>query len=134
MIVVFDTNIWISALFFGGLLARAVSQAFARGQVAISRGIVKEIEEVAVRKFAQRLIEVEAELNDLLARCFWVEVLGHLRVSRDPNDDFVPECALNAKAQVVVTDDRDLRDFEGIRIMTGSEFLQLMPSTPRHFG
>lgn len=42
MIVVLDTNIWISALFFGGKPEQALIKAFEKAEVAICQQIVDE--------------------------------------------------------------------------------------------
>jgi uncharacterized protein len=47
-------------------------------------------------------------------------------VCRDPDDDMVLECAVNAEAQFIVTGDNDilaLGSFRGIRIVTPRTFL-----------
>ena len=61
-----------------------------------------------------------------------VQTGGNLKgVCRDPSDDMVFECAVLAKAAVIVSGDKDLlavRTYEGIRVMTPREFLQLSES------
>lgn len=51
------------------------------------------------------------------------------QVSRDADDDQVLACALAARADLVVSGDRDLLDlesFEGIRIVTAAEAVRLI--------
>ena len=46
--------------------------------------------------------------------------------ARDPDDDAILACALEAQAQAVITGDRDLlvlHPFRGIAILTPAEFL-----------
>ncbi|MGA8596229.1 MAG: putative toxin-antitoxin system toxin component, PIN family [Bryobacteraceae bacterium] len=126
MIVVLDSNIWISGLLFRGKPAQAIVRAFSRGHVAICCEMVEEIEEVCARKFSQNAAQVKADLDQLLLGALWVPISGQLHLSRDPDDDIVLECARNAKAHVLVTGDRDLLDlkeFEGTSILTADEFL-----------
>jgi predicted nucleic acid-binding protein len=50
-------------------------------------------------------------------------------VVRDPNDDMVVACALEARADYIVTRDKDLLSlgtYEGIRIVTPRQFLDLL--------
>lgn len=50
-------------------------------------------------------------------------------VVRDPNDDMVVACALEADADYIVTRDKDLLSlgtYEGIRIVTPRQFLDLL--------
>jgi len=126
VIVVFDTNIWISALFFGGKPEQAILKAYEEDEIAICQQIADEIEEVATRKFAQQAGQIKDKLERLMVNALWVTVRGELKVSRDPDDDIVLECARNAHAQIIVSGDDDLLDlqkFGGIRILTAGQYL-----------
>ena len=126
MITVLDTNVWISGLLFGGNPEEALIKAYEQGVIAICREIVAEIEEVAARKFSQRRAHLKARLDTLLLDALWATVQGEVHICRDPDDNIVLECAWNAKAQLIVSGDLDLldlREFEGIRILTVGQFL-----------
>ena len=132
MIVVLDTNIWISALFFGGKPEQALLKASEEDTIAVCKQLVEEIEDVAVRKFSQQVETIRKRLDELTANTLWVKVRGDLNVSRDPDDDVILECARNAKAQVIVSGDNDLLDlryFEGIPIITAGQYLRA-PNEP----
>ncbi|HEY0794550.1 MAG TPA: putative toxin-antitoxin system toxin component, PIN family [Acidisarcina sp.] len=50
---------------------------------------------------------------------------GKLKACRDPDDDMFLECAMRAKADILVAGDKDLLvlgRFEGIRIVTPAEY------------
>jgi predicted nucleic acid-binding protein len=50
----------------------------------------------------------------------------HVRASRDPKDDKFLEAAVNGRASVLVTGDRDLLDlnpFRGVAIVTPADYL-----------
>ncbi len=50
-------------------------------------------------------------------------------VCRDPEDNRVLECALESRAQYIVSGDKDLlelKEFRGIRIVRAAEFLSLL--------
>lgn len=135
MIVVFDTNIWISALFFGGKPEQAILKAYEEDEIAICQQIADEIEEVATRKFAQQAGQIKDKLERLMVNALWVTVRGELKVSRDPDDDIVLECARNAHAQIVVSGDDDLldlRQFSGIHILTADQYLSGADPHPRN--
>ena len=68
MIVVIDTNVWISALFFGGKPTKVIVQALTDHIVAICPELVQEIKDVVARKFSQRTTLLEADLAQLLTR------------------------------------------------------------------
>jgi len=126
VIVVFDTNIWISALFFGGKPEQAILKAYEEDEIAICQQIAEEIEEVATRKFAQEAEQIKGRLERLMVNALWVTVRGELKVSRDPDDDIVLECARNAHAPIMVSGDDDLldlRQFSGIHILTADQYL-----------
>jgi predicted nucleic acid-binding protein len=55
-----------------------------------------------------------------------IDVLQRIRVSRDPKDDKFLEAAVNGRADVIVTGDKDLLDldpFRGIAIVTPADYL-----------
>ena len=66
-----------------------------------------------------------------------IEVVQHIRASRDPDDDKCLDVAINGRADVVVTGDKDLLDlnpFRGIKILTpagGSERSTAWPRRSR---
>jgi len=68
-------------------------------------------------------------LDSILALAEIVEPTRTVTASRDPNDDHVLACALEAKVAVVVTGDNDLLslgEFEGVRIVTPRQFIELL--------
>jgi putative PIN family toxin of toxin-antitoxin system len=124
--VVFDTNVLISALVFGGLPRALLIRVF-RGEVTLvtSSVLLNELEEVLVVRFAHdaslaRTVRAEIEL---LAEV--VEAPELARVARDRDDDAVLAAAIAGKASAIVTGDRDLLvlvEHEGIRIVTPRDF------------
>lgn len=53
----------------------------------------------------------------------------NMQVCRDPDDDVVLACALSAKADFIVSGDKDLlvlNNFEGIPILTASQALEML--------
>jgi uncharacterized protein len=75
---------------------------------------------------------VSAQLleQDLEAACSLITVLPQVRVVEgDPNDDVVIACALQARADYIVTRDKDLLSlggYQGILIVTPREFIDLL--------
>jgi uncharacterized protein len=127
VIVVFDSGVWISALHFGGTPLVALDQVFINDQLAVCDQIVTEVCEVLVGKFEWEDGEVRTVLDEYLLEALYTQVGGDLRgVCRDPKDDMVLECAVNAEAQFLVTGDNDLLAlelFRDIRIVTPRTFL-----------
>jgi putative PIN family toxin of toxin-antitoxin system len=109
VIVVLDTNIWISALEFGGTPDRAVFRALTQDQLAISDFIRAEIVRVLTRKFDRDPVELQLLLDEMLLQALWVTVTGEVKgVCRDPKDDAILETAWRAEADYLVAGDKDL--------------------------
>ena len=126
MRVVFDTNVLISALVYGGLPRDLLTRVF-RGELTLITSVVlmDELEEVLIVRFAHdaplaRTVRAEIEL---LAEV--VDVSAVERVARDVDDDAVLAAAIAGEASAIVTGDRDLLvlvEHHGIRIVTPREF------------
>jgi putative PIN family toxin of toxin-antitoxin system len=129
VIVVLDSSVWVSALRFDGVPARALKRALIIDQLAISEFIENEVIRVLVTKFGIRDEFVRMRLTVLLEQVCRVETHGLLSgVCRDPNDDAVLETAVNAGAQLLVSGDKDLlvlKSFRGITIATPAEYLSI---------
>jgi putative PIN family toxin of toxin-antitoxin system len=129
VIVVLDSSVWVCALRFDGVPARALKRALIIDQLAISEFIENEVIRVLVTKFGIREEFVRMRLTVLLEQVCRVETHGLLSgVCRDPNDDAVLETAVNAGAQLLVSGDKDLlilKSFRGIAIVTPAEYLSV---------
>jgi uncharacterized protein len=129
LIVVLDSNVWISALEFGGTPDLAVFRALTQDQVAISEFIRAEIIRILTAKFARDPLELQLLLDELLAEALWGEVTGQVRgICRDPGDDAILETALKAKADCIVAGDKDLLtlgQFRNIRILSPTAYLAI---------
>jgi putative PIN family toxin of toxin-antitoxin system len=96
--------------------------------VAISDPIRAEVLRTLRDKFRwpdERLTEARS-LIATAARTIVPTVTLHV-VERDPDDDRVLECAVTAKAELIVTGDSDLLnlvEYEGIEIIQVAEFLK----------
>src|SRR5439155_18410536 len=112
IIVVFDTNIVLSAIYWPRSIARRCLSGLARRQfgLAVTREIFDEYESIAA-EFQPRFPGCNSggALGWLRLKARWVDrlPLGKQR-SRDPNDDPFLSCAVSARAKFLVTRDRDL--------------------------
>ena len=131
MIVVVDTNVWVSALAFGRFPTnprRAIERALRRDTLASCAEIEAEIRRVLIEKFAWHDKDAERILGAYFTRAFHVSLRHSVHVCRDPSDDMVLECAVLAKAGAIVSGDKDLLvlgSYEGIRILTAAEYVAL---------
>jgi len=129
MKVVFDSNILLSALLFpGGRAEAAVGNIFdGIDDLVISRAIIEEVLSVLALKFSRdreelsRVAVLLGEMGEI------VEPTFRLDVFRDEPDNRILECAVEGKAEAIVTGDKamlDIGEYEGIRFITLSEYLK----------
>jgi uncharacterized protein len=132
LIVVFDSNVWISALEFGGAPLKAIDLATGRMRIALCAPILAEIRSILKAKFNWLDESINGALDEYALETLMVPVRNTLRgVCRDPNDDVVLECAVRAGADVIVSGDKDLlalKTHKGIRVVTPREFLDELKS------
>lgn len=128
MIVVINTNVWISALQFAkrrGTPTLALERAMSEDVIATCDEIDAEIVRVLTEKFSWEQQRAGSALEVILARGLRV-IRGSVKVCRDPGDDMFLECAALAKADMLVAGDKDLLTlgtYRGTRIVTPLECL-----------
>jgi uncharacterized protein len=131
LIVVLDTNIWISALQFGknyGPPVRALEKAIREDIIAIADELEEEVFRILIQKFAWETPAVEFIMRSVLARSSRHKLRHTVDVCRDPKDNMFLECAALAKAEYIIAGDKDLLilgTFRGTRIITPNEYIQL---------
>ena len=132
MRAVLDKNVFISAIFFGGMPLKIVRAAFAKKvELVASRAVLREYREVAERLHVQfPSVNYRRPLSILESKLIIVRpvALGET-VCRDPDDDAIIACALGGKAKVICSGDDDLlalNGFRGLEIMQPSDFCQRM--------
>ena len=134
MKVVFDTNILVSALVFPGgqaetALLRIVEE---KDQLALSKAILDELLGVLARKFAREAEELARVAIFLSELSQAVRPRRRLHAVRDEPDNRILECALAARAHVIVTGDKallELKEYRGVRIISLREYLTAGDST-----
>jgi putative PIN family toxin of toxin-antitoxin system len=128
--VVIDTNVLISSLFFtASTPALAVDKAVTKAQLVATtetlRELIGKLHSPKFDRYVRRerrgaLLERVASLVEI------IDVLQAIRASRDPKDDKFLEAAVNGRADVIVTGDKDLLDlnpFRGVAIVTPADYL-----------
>ena len=137
MRAVLDTNVVMSAIFFGGMPLKIVRAAFARKvELVATRAVLSEYREVAERLNEQfPSVNCRRPLAILESKVTIVRpvALGDA-ICRDPDDDAIPACALGGKAKVICSGDGDLLaldGFRGLEIMQPSDFCRRMRHSPR---
>jgi putative PIN family toxin of toxin-antitoxin system len=130
-IVVFDTNILISALFSQtGRPFRALALAKI-GQIesVTCQEIIDEFAEKLLLKFKFSEDKTQSAVNEILSFSRIVEISGTLKaVLNDADDDMVIECAVMGKANHIVTGDKHLLSlvkYQNIAIAKATDFINL---------
>jgi|SRR5580704_172673 putative PIN family toxin of toxin-antitoxin system len=126
--VVLDTNVYISALMFGGLPGSLLDLAFVRAFTLItSSPLLEELDEKLREKFGVSPDDAAIVRSRLENVAEVVEPRDALRViDEDPDDDRVLECAVEGKADMIVSGDRHLlklAKYQGVPIVTVRQFM-----------
>jgi len=137
MKIVLDANIYVSAYLRGGVpffITDRVEESLDTSFFTCDT--IEEIEDVISRsKFGLSQEQIDCILADIRYNGKQVAVLPQQRVfdvCRDPKDDKILECAVVAGADYIVSGDNDLLDmkeYRGIKIVTASEYLQIVDYT-----
>ncbi len=128
MRVVFDTNIFISALLFpGGRAEEALLRVIeGKDQLLVSRPLIHELVGVLAKKFSrnrEELAHVAVYLSEIAEL---VRPGRRLKVLDDEPDNRTIECAVTGRAAAIVTGDKAmlrLSEYKGIRIITLNDYL-----------
>ncbi len=126
-----DSNIYISALAFGGTPLRFLEQA-RRGMIslAISDWIIGEVDRVLRTKFLWDVVRLTDALNEIADFTTKVHPTQTLTVIKeDPADDRVLECAVAANSKFLVSGDGDLLRlgrYQDIQILRVADFMRLV--------
>ena len=129
MKVVFDTNIFISALIIPESQAEKAILKIIQGNdiLLISKEIIDEVLSVLSSKFSrdrEELSHVAIMLSELGE---FISPIKKVKILRDEPDNRILECALSGKADVIVTGDKDmlnLETYKKVRIITLKEYLE----------
>ena len=126
MKILIDTNILISALFFGKFPKEFLNEVLKESfEICINDKIFSEYEKTIAKKIFKKKILDEILYEKFLGKIRFFESISDLKVCRDPDDDKFINCAIDAKAIYIVSGDNDLltlKNFAGIEIVTAREF------------
>ena len=128
--VVLDTNVYISAILFGGKPEKI--RNLAKGgeiELLISEFIIAEIAEILRKKFRWENWKISETISEI--REITTLIIPSLKISvvtKDLLDNRILECAVEGKAQYIVTGDKQhllpLKEYKGIKILSPTEFLE----------
>lgn len=128
MKVVFDSNIFVSAFAIPGGVAEQAQDGAMEGafQLVMSRPILDEVLGVLSRKFARDSEELARVALFLASVAEMVKPVRRVDVLADEPDNRILECAAAAKADLIVTGDREmlaLASWKGIAILSLRDFM-----------
>jgi uncharacterized protein len=129
--IVLDTNVLLSAVLFGGRLARMVD-LWENGRITpvFSSETFNEFRRaLEYPKFGLTQDERKALIDHCIGYFAVVDVVAKIQgVCRDPFDDKFLACALSASARYLVSGDNDLLSighYKNIRIISSAELLRI---------
>ena len=131
---VIDTNIIVSALFWGGLPAQVFAAARDEKFIALlTEPLLSEVATVMGRdKFADQIskrgLTVDTIITQYRSAAVFVESAEiSMDTLRDPKDIMILACAVGGKADFIISGDKDLlilKVYENIPILSADQFLQ----------
>lgn len=132
---VLDTNVLVSGVIASGYSASILDAAYREEiKLVTSAHLIEEFSDVISRRHIARKYPKSAEnaesLIDFL-RAFATLARGipeENKISPDRDDDFVLACALEEKADYIVSGDPhllNLKSFKGVQILTPKEFVEM---------
>ncbi|MBI3610203.1 MAG: putative toxin-antitoxin system toxin component, PIN family [Nitrospirae bacterium] len=128
MRVVFDSNIFISALAIPGSQAEKAILRILSGHdtLLISQKILDETLSTLANKFSRDIEALSRVAVNLTEMSEMVTPRKRLKVLKDDPDNRILECALEGDADFVVTGDKEMlrqKHYGGVRIITLREYL-----------
>ena len=128
MKVVFDTNIFVSALAIPGGRAEKALLRIIEGhdQLFISKDILDELLSVLARKFSRDIEELSRTAFNIYEMAEMIKVGKRLKVFRDDPDNRVLECAVAGGADLIVTGDKEmlsLKKYQDVTIISLKHYL-----------
>ena len=127
MKIVIDTNVVIQGVFFGSAPRRILSAVVNRELDAVATPeIVNEYQEIVDEMIDRKQGRLDRSiLVPFLSELEMIESTSEIEVCRDPDDDKFISCAIDGKAIIIVSGDKDLLvigKYEGVKIMTAHDF------------
>lgn len=127
--IVCDTNVFISAIIYGGnperILLSAEKEEFT---IFISPAILLELSRILRVKFMWQEYQIHEVISYLGKLCSVIKPDERItRIKTDQSDNRILECAITAKAHYIVSGDKrhllPVKKFRGIPIISPSAFL-----------
>jgi len=131
VIVVLDNSVVISALQFKNprsMPSLACEKAKSLDTIAVCDEIEAEMCGVLTDTFQWPASKAQQAVASLMSGALRLHIFGGVRVCRDPKDDMFLECADLAKADFLISGDKDLLvlgSYKRTRIVSPAEYVRL---------
>ena len=128
MRAVFDTNVLVAAFVAEGICSKLLTRGRKKQfHLIVCPIILQEFERVLIKKFSATRNETRSALRIVsdVVHSVVHPSQSVQSVCRDPDDDAILACALEARADYLVTGDVDLLElkvFKGVQIVTPRNF------------
>lgn len=128
-IVVIDLNVFVRAL-LGSSADKAIYEAIKteRFILAFCPDMLENLAKVLIRSHLKlEITDIKELLGIIKTKAIIVKPEIKIKICRDASDNIVLETAIAAKANTVVTNDKDLlvlNPFKGFPVITSKEFLK----------
>ena len=129
MQVVLDSNVYVSAALSVEGNSRSILKLAEQGlfNVLIADSITDEVERVLKQKLSWTQQKVDLWMSYIYSFAIRVQPHQCIQDCSDPDDNHILECAVEARAGIIVTGDKHLlvlHPYKGIKILTPKEFLE----------
>ncbi len=132
LVVVFDTNILISALLSVGSKPDLCINLARNGEIesVTCTEILGEFHQKLIQKFHYPVVEAQGVIDEIVGFSRIVVIPNTLQVvEADPKDDMIVECGVVGKASHIITGDKKhllpMRRYQNIDIVTATDFLTM---------
>jgi|TergutMp193P3_1026864.scaffolds.fasta_scaffold287108_1 putative PIN family toxin of toxin-antitoxin system len=135
MKLVLDTNIFVSAFYWGGNPQKIIDRIVdGMDELYISNEILDEIAATMARpKFKTRPEIIDRYIRSMEKIGKKVFITGKIRgICRDKDDDDKIECGIQSGADYLITGDDDLlvlKNYRQIKFITAQEYLKMLNDT-----
>jgi putative PIN family toxin of toxin-antitoxin system len=139
LVVVLDTNVWISGVFFRRGVPASILRAWRdrRFEIVVTPETLAELE----RKLREKVAEFGADPALAGEWVTYVETFARVvsttatvgGVCRDPDDDKFLSAALGGRASYIISGDRDLQvlgEYQDVKVLSPREFAELLGIVP----
>lgn len=132
LVVVFDTNILISALLSVGSKPDLCINLARNGEIesVTCTEILGEFHQKLIQKFHYPVVDAQGVIDEIVGFSRIVVIPNTLQVvEADPKDDMIVECGVVGKASLIITGDKKhllpMRRYQNIDIVTATDFLTM---------